>query len=63
MPALTVSALYQKCPASLIGGFPGYCTEKKMSFGSRDLVADGEVMHLVAERQRGEERKMWKGEA
>jgi hypothetical protein len=34
-----------------------------MSFGSRDLVADGEVMHLVAERQRGEERKMWKGEA
>ena len=29
----------------------------------RDLVADGEVMHLVAERRRGEETRMWKAEA
>jgi hypothetical protein len=41
----------------------GILNGKEDILGVWDLVADGEVMHLVAERQRGEERKMWKGEA
>ena len=57
MPAFAVSALYQKCPASLIGALSGKGHLEEHILGVGNLVAyleEGVLLGLCALRERAE---------